>query len=199
MGRPACMIIAMSPRNILARLRAYVAHEDPLVATANLVALVVASNLPFYPVYHLALIGWDGWPSLLEAPVGLIFFAIPWVSRRSSLIGRTLPPLVGTANTLFCMKIMGEASGNALFLVPCAMAAALSFRERERWIMLSLVWLPVAAFLLTIDRLGAPLQPFTDAEFATMLRLNAVSTGVFVGFLGMLYGRSGTASARASR
>ncbi|HEV2677941.1 MAG TPA: hypothetical protein VGV37_25645 [Aliidongia sp.] len=189
----------MSPRKILGWLRAYAAHDDPLVATANLVALVVASNVPFYPVYHLLLIGRDAWPALLEAPVALIFFAIPWVSRRSGLVGRTLPPLVGVANTLFCMKILGEASGNALFLVPCVVAAAFSFRAKERWVMLPLVWLPVAVFLLSIDRMGAPLAPFTDAQFAAMLRLNAVSTGIFVGFLGMLYGRAGIESARASR
>lgn len=177
-------------RSLLARLRAYAGHDDPLVAATNLVALLVASNLPFYPVYHLALIGWDGWPSLSEVPVGLLFFAIPWVARRSSLLGRALPSLVGTVNSLFCMKIMGEASGNALFLVPCVMVAALSFRANERWVMLPLVWLPVAAFLLSIDRLGLPLSPFTEAEYAAMLRLNAVSVGIFVGFIGMLYARS---------
>lgn len=193
------MIAPMSLRSLLARLRAYIDHPDPLVATTNLVALIVASNLPFYPVYHLSLLGWDGWPSLLEAPVGLVFFCIPWIARRSSLLGRALPSLIGTVNTLFCMKIMGEASGNALFLVPCLVVAALSFRSNERWVMLPLVWLPVAVFLSTIDRLGVPLSPFTEAEFATMLRLNAVSTGLFVGFIGMLYGRSGIESARASR
>jgi hypothetical protein len=189
----------MPLKSLLARLRAYAGHDDPLVAATNLVALIVASNLPFYPVYHLALIGWDAWPSLLEVPVSLVFFAMPWVSRRWSLPGRALPPLIGTANALFCMKIMGEASGNALFLVPCVVVAALSFRSNERWVMLPLVWLPVAAFLLSIDRLGPPLSPFTDAEFAVMLRLNAVSAGLFVGFIGMLYGRSGSESARASR
>lgn len=193
------MIVPMSPRKILAWLRAYAAHDDPLVATANLVALVVAANVPFYPVYQLLLLGWDAWPSLLEAPVALVFFAVPWVSRRSGLIGRCLPPVLGVANTLFCMKLMGEASGNALYLVPCVVAAALSFRSAERWAMLALVWLPVAAFLVSLDRIGAPLAPFTDAQSAAMLRLNAVSTGVFVGFLGMLYGRSGIDSARASR
>jgi len=189
----------MSLKSLLARLRAYAGHDDPLVAATNLVALIVASNVPFYPVYHLALIGWDGWPSLLEIPASLLFFAIPWVARRSSRLGRALPSLIGTVNTLFCMKIMGEASGNALFLVPCVMVAALSFRTSERWIMLPLVWLPVAAFLLSIDRLGPPLSPFTDAEFAAMLRLNAISVGIFAGFIGMLYGRSAPDSARASR
>jgi len=189
----------MSPRTLFARLRAYAAHDDPLVAAANLVALVVAGNVPFYPVYHLALIGWDGWPSLFEPLAAPLFFAIPWVSRRSGLAGRALLPVIGVADALACMKIMGEASGNALYFVPCVVAAALSFRAGERWVMLPLVWLPVAAFLLSIDRLGDPLAPFTEAEFAAMLRLNAVSAGVFVGFLGMLYGRSGTESARASR
>jgi hypothetical protein len=193
------MIGGMSLKSLLARLRAYIDHDDPLVATANLVCLVVASNLPFYPVYHFALLGWDGWPSLLEAPVGLVFLSFPWVSRRSGLLGRALLVVFGTANAIFAMKIMGEASGNALFLAPCVMVAALSFRGSERWVMLSLIWLPVAAFLLTMGRLGDPLSPFTDAENAAMLRLNAVSAGIFVGFLGVLYGRSGTESARASR
>lgn len=193
------MIAAMPFKSLLARLRAYIAHDDPLVATANLVSMVVASNLPFYPVYHLSLLGWDGWPSLLEAPIGLVFLTFPWVSRRSSLLGRALLVVFGTLNAIFAMKIMGEASGNALFLAPCVMVAALSFRGSERWIMLPLVWLPVAAFLLTLDRLGSPLSPFTDAENATMLRLNVISAGIFIGFLGMIYGRSGTESARASR
>ncbi|GGF29369.1 hypothetical protein GCM10011611_39270 [Aliidongia dinghuensis] len=193
------MIIAMPPRNILAKLRAYAAHDDPLVATTNLVALVVAGNIPFYPVYYLALIGWSAWPSLLDLPAALAFFAIPWIVRHSSLLGRTALPVIGVANALICVKLLGEASGNALYLVPCVVAAALSFRANERWVMLPLVWLPVAMFLATLGRLGEPLVPFTEAEFTAMLRLNAVSAGVFVGFLGMLYGRSAIVSARASR
>jgi hypothetical protein len=189
----------MSPRNILARLRAYAAHDDPLTAAANLLALVVAGNIPFYPIYHLVLVGWDAWPALLDMPAALAFFAIPWISRRSSLAGRILPPLLGIANSLVCMKLMGEAAGNALYLAPCVVAAALSFRSTERWIMLALVWLPVVAFLASQGRLGEPLSPFTDAQSAAMLRLNAVSVAIFVSFLGMLYGRSAIESARASR
>ena len=199
MGRGTCMIIAMPPRNMLAKLRAYAADDDPLVATTNLVALVVAGNIPFYPVYYLALIGWGAWPSLLDLPTALAFFAIPWIARHSSLLGRTALPVIGVANALICVKLLGEASGNALYLVPCVVAAALSFRANERWVMLPLVWLPVAMFLATLGRLGEPLVPFTEAEFTAMLRLNAVSAGVFVGFLGMLYGRGAIVSARASR
>lgn len=189
------MIAGMVFKPLLARLSAYTAHDDPLAATSNLIDLVVASNLPFYPVYYLALVGRDAWPSLFEAPVALVFFAIPWVARQSSWLGRALLPLIGTVNGLFYMKLMGEASGGALFLVPCVVVAVLSFRANERWIMLPLVWLPVAAFLLTMDRLGPPVAHFTDAEYTALLRLNAVSTGVFVGFLGMLYGRSGRSAA----
>jgi len=186
-------------KSLLARLRAYIAHDDPLVATTNLVCMIVAGNLPFNPIYHFALLGWDGWPSLLEIPVAPVFFAIPWVARRHSLVGRALLPLIGTINALYAMKLLGQGSGNALYLVPCLVVAALSFRASERWVMLPLVWFPVAAFLLSLDWLGAPLVPFTDAEFATMLRLNVISAGIFVGFIGMLYGRSGIESARASR
>jgi hypothetical protein len=189
----------MSPRNILARLRAYAAHDDAPTAVTNLVALVVAGNIPFYPIYHLALIGWDAWPALLDVPAALAFCAIPWVARRSSLAGRALLPLVGIANSLVCMKLMGEPAGNALYLVPCTVAAALSFRATERWVMLAIVWLPIAAFLASQGRLGEPLAPFTDAQSAAMLRLNAVSVAIFVGFLGMVYGRTAAASTRDSR
>jgi hypothetical protein len=41
---------------VAAWLRRYAAHPDPATATANLVALVVASNGPFYPLYVLALV-----------------------------------------------------------------------------------------------------------------------------------------------
>ena len=189
----------MSLKSLLARLRAYIDHPDPLVATTNLVCLIVASNVPFNPIYYFSLIGWNGWPSLLQLPVAPVFFAIPWVARRHSLLGRALLPLIGTLNCLYAMRVLGQGSGNALYLVPCIVVAALSFRANERWVMLPLVWFPVAVFLLSLDYLGAPLVPYTEAEFATMLRLNVISVGIFVGFIGMLYGRSGIESARASR
>jgi hypothetical protein len=69
--------------NALAWLRRYAAHPGPKTAAANLVALVIAGNGPFYPLYVLALIGWDragAWKSVLASP---LFFAVPALSSSS--------------------------------------------------------------------------------------------------------------------
>lgn len=86
--------------NLLARCRAYAGHPDPAAAATNVVALVVALNGPFYPLYIIGLIGWAGvstFATMLSSP---LFFAVPWLSRRSSLAGRVALPLIGTINTV---------------------------------------------------------------------------------------------------
>jgi hypothetical protein len=88
----------------------YVGHPDPATAAANLVALVVAGNGPFYPLYVLALIGWDhdgAWLTMLATP---FFAAVPAVSRWRSWAGRGALPLVGIANTVWCSALIVPAA-----------------------------------------------------------------------------------------
>ena len=68
----------MLSRSIKA-LHDYKANRDPLAVLANPVALVVAGNQPFYPLYLHAIVGrpaWPAWITLLSTPL----FAA--VSRR---------------------------------------------------------------------------------------------------------------------
>ena len=62
-------------------VRSYAAHPDPLVASANFIALLVASNQPFYPlyVYWLATTNIEPvWYTFLSTP---FFLAVPALSR----------------------------------------------------------------------------------------------------------------------
>ena len=73
-------------RSAWARITAYVAHEDSRTASANLIALVVASNQPLYILYLYALIGGGEKlaPSFLTLLSTPFFLAVPFVSRLSS-------------------------------------------------------------------------------------------------------------------
>ena len=77
-------------RAAYAALRAYAGHSDPRVAVANTIALVVAANQPFYPLYLYGLL--DGaitpvWFTFLSTP---FFLAVPAVARRNAAAGRAL-------------------------------------------------------------------------------------------------------------
>ena len=50
---------------IVQRFTAYVHSDDPLVAASNIVALVVAFNQPFYPLYIRWFVGDDHGASLV--------------------------------------------------------------------------------------------------------------------------------------
>jgi hypothetical protein len=112
----------------------------------------------------------------------LFFAAVPAIARRSSLLGRVALTLFGVGNVVACTKLLGEASGVGLFLFPCAMLAAMLFRWRERWVMLTLTALPLTVWLLVRDRLGAPPVVFSAAEYASLFYLNAVSAGSLMVF-----------------
>ena len=172
---------------LAAAARRYAASDDPRVAAANLVAMVLAWNTPFYPLYLLGAAGSSMrggvWLTLCAFPV---FLAVPAVARRSGFWGRVLPVAAGTANTLFCTWLLGEASGTALFLLPCIALAALVFRRTERAALLTLLALPGLAGLALYGRY--PASPFACAgtACAAIVWMNAVSVGSLTAFLGYL-------------
>ncbi len=106
-----------------------------MAKAAGTVAVIVASNQPFYPVYLHAIAGsaaWPAWLTLLSTP---FFVAVPAVARRHSLAGRVLLPIAGVANTVLCVKLFGVASAVELFLFPRILLGAILFRPTERTIM----------------------------------------------------------------
>lgn len=158
------------------RLHAWRAHDDPAAETTNFIAILLGWNGPFYPLYLLALIGRSiAGTAALTLFATPLFLALPWLSRRSSLAGRFGLVLVGTCNTLWCMKLMGPGSGVALFLLPCIALAALLFRQHEQVAMLVAAVLPTVGYFLPASVLGAPLMQLTAPQLSRLYALNAGS------------------------
>lgn len=158
--------------------RSYASHPDPLVSSANFIALLVASNQPFYPLYlYWAATDKIGpaWFTFLSTP---FFLAVPAVARRSPLAGRALLPLAGIGNTILCAQLFGVRSAVEVFLIPCAVLALLLFRPAERIAGFALAGLAIAAFVILHGRYGQPYIAYSAAEYGAMIRLNALSAGM---------------------
>jgi hypothetical protein len=172
----------------LARL---IAHPDRLTETGNMVALVLAWNAPFYPLYVWMIAGSPAFPSVLLTACALpVFIAIPALSRRASLAGRIALCLAGTANVVFCTWVLGYDSGVALFLLPCLMLATLLFRPAEWRASLPLVCLVMLAGLLLRAHLPAPPHVYSGAQYGRLLAMNVLSVAVLTVFLGYAFARA---------
>jgi hypothetical protein len=168
-------------------LRDYMSHPDPRAAAANWVAMVVGWNTPFYPLYLLAMPGSGifpaGWLTLLATP---FFLAVPAVMRRSSLLGRLMLPGFGAANCVFGSWILGPQSGTLLFLVPCALLAALLYRPDERLLRLGLLGVVLAAFLVCTYWLPS-LTRLAPDTLAAITRLNSFSMLCLIAFTALVF------------
>lgn len=169
-----------------ASVRRYAAHDDPLTATANLIALVVAWNQPFYPLYVYWGVSETWQPALWSFLSTPFFAAVPLVSRWNATAGRAMLPVVGIANTMLCTAVFGSASGTEIFLIPCALIPCLLFRRGEWAIRLLLTALPFAIFLAFHRHYGAPVHLYSGSEYAAFLSLNAISAGTLTVFTGYL-------------
>ncbi len=157
---------------------------------AKLVALVVAWNTPFYPLYVWWVAGSGGMPWALLTVCSFPFFAgIYLIARWSSLAARIALPLVGVCNTIFCTWLLGEPAGEQLFLLPCATLGAMLFHPRERVAMLGLAALPLVAFVALQGRYPAPPHLYTAEQYRALLSMNAISVGCLTIFLGVVFAR----------
>lgn len=172
---------------VISRLRAYAANPDPLAAAADTIALVVAGNQPFYPLYLHAIAGTAAWPAWLTLLTMPLFVAIPAVARRHSLAGRAMLPVVGVANTMLAAKVIGVASAVELFLLPCVLLAALLFRARERAVMVPVLALPFLAYVMLDPLLGAPMRTFGAEVYRSITRVNALSVAGLTSCIGFLF------------
>lgn len=182
------MLSALSrARNWLA---CYTANPDPLAATGNLVALVLAGNGPFYPLYVAYVAGLGGMPWLLLTLASFPFFlSVPALARVHSRLGRIALSLMATGNTVFCTWLLGEASGVGLFLLPCAGLSSLLFRPSERLLMLPLAGLPVAAFVFLHGNYAPAPYVYETAEYNGLLSMNAFSAAMITIFIGIVFSR----------
>lgn len=168
------------------RLAAYAAHDDPMAAACNLIALIVASNQPFYPLYVYGAVSEHAWPTLFTFLSTPFFLAVPAATRRYPLAGRALLPLAGMANTILSARLFGPASGVAIFLIPCALIAATFFRASERRVAFPLIGAALLVYLGLDGTPGTPLHPYTVSEYQAFTRLNAMSAGALSVFIGLV-------------
>ena len=173
-------------RGAWAGFRRLFEHDDPLVASSNLVALVVLWNQPFYPLYVWLGVSDVIWPSLFTFLSTPFFLAVPLLARFRPLASRVLLPLVGTANTLVCAKVFGVASGVEVFLIPCALIPCVFFHPSERWISLALIALPFLAYLGLHGSYGEPVHVYSPEEYSAFLTMNALSAAMLTVFVGLL-------------
>jgi hypothetical protein len=168
-------------------VRRYAASDDPRVARANFIALLLASNTPFYPLYVFAAGGagmWPGaWLTLCSFP---FFLAVPAITRRNRWVGRIFLAFAGLLNTLFCTWVLGEASGTELFLLPCIILAALLFRRAERMTLVVMLYAPVAAGLALFGRYAESPFACTGAACGGILWMNAMSVAVLLALFGYM-------------
>ena len=164
----------------------YAANSDPRAAGCNTIALLVASNQLFYPLYVYFAVSGHIAPTLLTFLSTPFFLAVPAISRRSPVLGRALLPLTGLANVVVSAKAFGAASGAAMFIVPCALIAAAFFRPSERIFALALLALALAIFLGIDSTVLAPLHVYSQTEYAAFGRLNSLSASALVTLLGLM-------------
>jgi hypothetical protein len=165
---------------------AYAANPDPRVSSCNMIALLVASNQPFYPLYVYFSVSRHIAPTLLTFLSTPFFLAVPAVSRRFPVFGRALLTLTGLANVVVSAKAFGAASGVAIFIVPCALIAAAFFRPAERIFAFALLALALVIFLGIDSPVLEPLHTYSQTEYAAFVRLNALSASALVALLGLM-------------
>ncbi|QFY61143.1 hypothetical protein FZ934_12435 [Rhizobium grahamii] len=160
---------------------------DPLTQATVTVAWVIFANKPFYPLYVWYLVGNGVTASLGTLLAAPFFLAIPFIARHAPLAARLALPLVGTLDTLFETKLFGTGSGTQLFLAPCIMLAALSFRSEETWWQRGMAAFVFLVFVLSRYAIGAPLHAWSDADLSTLINLNAFAVASLMAFIALRY------------
>ena len=158
-------------------------HDDPLVAAAAFLAVLLASNQPVYPLYVWLIAGEGAGRAAIVLAAVPVFLAVPLVARASGKAARALLPIAGILNTLLASWAMGPEAGLAAFFIPCAALGAVLFRRTERHAMLAIVALSAAAWL--VSETFAP-GPFSPEAYASLRRMNALSAIALCGLIGWL-------------
>jgi hypothetical protein len=138
--------------------------------------MMIGWNTPFYPAYVIAFAGWGAMPmALLTALAAPLFLAIPAIARTCPSAGRFALPLIGTANTLWCTKVLGPSCGLELFLLPCVLLAALLYRRTEKpWLIVAASF-PFAANFVPAGMFGAPILALPADAAHRLAALNEAS------------------------
>jgi hypothetical protein len=169
------------------RVRAFASHADPLVGVSNWIALIIGTHLPFWPLYIWWSTGSQAMPSaLLTMLLAPLFLVIPLISLRNGLAGRISVILAGNANTVFTKWVLGTNSGSALFLLPCAVLAAISFRASERRLQIATIMLPFLIWVFLQRYAPAGLHHYDELADRKIVILNGISVSILIGLFGWL-------------
>lgn len=153
----------------------YVAATDPVMRANNALALLVASNQPFYPFYVRFFAGPDGGATFLTLLTTPLFVAVPWLSRRSPRLALASVPVIGLANAALATLALGNSVGIDLFIVPC-LAVALLVADRESFrIAFPAALTALAGFLLVHLADTTPLHTYSDEVRGSLYRFNALA------------------------
>lgn len=156
------------------RLAAYAAHDDPVTAACNRIALLVASSQPTYPLYIACLAGGEWWVACITFLSTPAFLAVPMVARRNARTGRALLVLAGLGNAMLATKALGTASGVEAFLIPTAILAFLVFEGRLRLVLIG----ANMAVALLHNAYDSPWGTFSPQAHTALLHLNDWSAGL---------------------
>jgi hypothetical protein len=169
----------------------FAAHADKLTEASNTIALVLASNTPFYPLYLYFILGRAGLPWLFFASASFPFFFLTlWIARRNSVCGRAWLSLVATLNSVYVTWLLGEASGTALFLIPCISLAVLSFRRSEKLPMAICTGLPFVLFYFLQGHFPPPPARYAAANYHSLLILNEFSVASISAVLAYVFSKA---------
>jgi hypothetical protein len=172
-------------RNLMSRIEAYADDPDPVVKANNSVALLIAANQPFFPLYLWFAVGNIALPAVLTLLSTPFFLAVPAISRYNSLLGRAIAPVFGAFNTMICAWALGVQSGVELFHVPCVMVAVMFFRRHELWAGMAIIALNLLAYLVLHGRY--PVSSLPDAEQASLFFINLMSVAGLTVYLGITH------------
>ena len=149
--------------SLFARLARYAEGADPISDAANTVALVIAGNQPFYPIYLFAIAGEKGWPSLLTWFSTPLFLAVPALGRRNSVAGRALLCIAGLGNTAIVYEALKSGSIDL-------------YAEYTGTIALEILKQPAAVSLPALDQ-AVSFHPLTLKAGARLVPPTAVTWG----------------------
>jgi len=157
--------------------------RDPIAdAAAGLVWLILL-NKPFYPFYVWWITGHGLGPAFLCCLSVPFFASLLVLRRRDPLWLLAGLPLVGILDTAFETKLLGEASGAALFFVPCALLTALLVPRRAYRLSWGLSGLLLALAVGLRGSYGQALYLWREAELAGLFSLNLVSAACLSFFI----------------
>lgn len=188
---PSCPVIGQLSRSLAQRMTApgetslfrrtvsalsvYVDSSDPLVRANNVLALLVASNQPFYPFYVRFMAGDDGGASFITLLSTPFFVAVPTLARLSRSAALAAVPVIGLVNGMFATKALGAAAGIELFAIPCMLVALLGSDRRSWAIVMSAAVAALAVYAAVYATTDGSWAGFGAVAHSSVYRLHLVS------------------------